>query len=126
MNISSTLKTSPDHLIIPNLRTQVLDSQIRDRAMTAPGPWKPRLAVIPGDWNQSPPVLKPWDHYLVDIDIGRVMSIVYENKPGRDFAQSNCPTKNCHFSPPYSTYARDNYGFGAVHVAGGFSQNSQG
>ena len=94
---------------------QIMDEQINKRA-TGTNQWRPRYVVIPGDWNKTPSVLCTWDEYMLDSDIGRIMGLVYNKQPDHNFAQSRCCTKDAHFSPPYSIYARENFGFGAVHT----------
>ncbi len=67
---------------------------------------------VPADFDQTPQELKTWDHYMMDADILRLMRLMYKKpKPDITFANSNCPTKHCHFSPPYSELAHTKLGF---------------
>jgi hypothetical protein len=70
---------------------------------------------VPADFDQTPKELETWDYRLLDQDILRIMALLYKNpKPDNSFAFSNCPTKHCHFSPPYSNLACTALGFPAT------------
>ena len=83
-----------------------------NRAHISSNTGKCTVYQVPADFNQTPrPNPLTWDHYLLDEDILRIMSILYRPKPNQSFAYSDCHTKHCHFSPPYSQLVHDTLGF---------------
>ena len=74
-------------------------------------PGKTTAYVVPADFDLTPDQKLTWDNYVVDSDVRRLMNIMYDQRPESDFADSDCPTKNDHFSEPYGMEAKKYFGF---------------
>lgn len=69
------------------------------------------VVKVPRDYDRTEVIPKRWDERILDEDIVRLMRMMYNPKPGKDFARSNCPTVDVHFTPPYSKIAKELFGY---------------
>ena len=70
------------------------------------------VVKVPVDYDKTDHTrLAKWDERILDEDIVRIMRMMYEPRPGKDFATSGYPTVGAHFTPPYSAIAKREFGY---------------
>jgi hypothetical protein len=68
---------------------------------------------VPRDYDKTDHTrLARWDEHILDEDIVRIIRMIYNPRPGRDFANSGCPTVDAHFTAPFSNIAKNEFGYG--------------
>ena len=71
-----------------------------------------KLFVLPEDYDQTPSEPERWDERILDIDIARIMRMIMEPKPSRNFAKEAFEVADDFYSPPYNKIAQEQFGYG--------------
>jgi hypothetical protein len=68
--------------------------------------------IMTEQFDRTPRTPERWDMRILDHDIRRLMRMIMEEEAGVTFAHTHPQVADSFFSSPYSSFARDMFGYG--------------
>ena len=71
--------------------------------------------VLPEDYDQTPKEPECWDQRILDVDVARLMRMVINPQPSKEFAKEAPDMADNFYTMPYSKIAQEQFGYEAFH-----------